>query len=214
MKFVTGKLREVYDKTTTGRIQIVKDVDKNLEEDMFSIIGTRPISKSEKTADADDPNPVAVKSQKTEKGTNEPEKEEIEILTKPKEEELPTKKKSAENEPKKLTEIEVKEATENKAELEGVKPEAERRRVSELYLYLPKTKLTISIANSLINIVDFEFRANTPAPTMAVTKEADYYGYEWCRKNFEKEECFEYYYGYTWCLKQYDETECYNYYYE
>jgi len=62
-------------------------------------------------------------------------------------------------------------------------------------------------------MVEFEFRANTPTPTMEVTKEADYYGYEWCTKNFEKEECFEYYYGYVWCLKQYEEEECYNYYY-
>lgn len=213
MNFVTAKLREVYDKNTKGRILILKDVDKDLKEDMFSIVGNRPVPDSEKTETAD--HPKKVKKQKPEKELQATEKEEVKFDTEPKEEELPTKIKSAENEPIESTEKEGEKSTDNKAKkVEKIKPlEAERRRGSELYLYLPKTQLTITIANSLLKTVEFEFRAITPTPTMDVTKEADYYGYEWCVKNFEEEECFEYYYGYVWCLKQYKDEDCYNYYY-
>jgi len=88
------------------------------------------------------------------------------------------------------------------------------RRSAEIPLmFLPKWNLGKEIAQMLVNVMDFDFRAQTMYPTPEVTKEPDYYGYDWCMTNYEEDECFEYYYGYTWCLENYGEDECYNYYY-
>jgi len=80
-------------------------------------------------------------------------------------------------------------------------------------MFLPKQQLAQEIAKMLIDAVDWEFRAQTLFPTPEVTKEPDYYGYEWCMENYEGSVCFEYYYGYSWCLEEYSENECYSYYY-
>jgi len=90
---------------------------------------------------------------------------------------------------------------------------AEGRRLNDPLEYLPKLELAKMIAGELIKTLDWEFRAQTPPPTMEVTKEADYYGYQWCTDRYAEEECFEYYYGYVWCLQEYSDDECYNYYY-
>jgi len=87
------------------------------------------------------------------------------------------------------------------------------RRLKPILEYLPNQELSMLIANDLVKSIDWDFRAQTPTPTMEVTKEPDYYGYDWCMNNYEDNECFEYYYGYVWCLKEYSETECYSYYY-
>jgi len=79
--------------------------------------------------------------------------------------------------------------------------------------YLPKPELTRNIANVLISVLDWSFRAQTPPPTKEVTKEPEYYGYNWCKGKYGEDNCFEYYYGYVWCLQGYTKEECYNYYY-
>merc|ERR1712087_450394 len=89
----------------------------------------------------------------------------------------------------------------------------ETRRLKQTLEYLPKPELARIIASVLIHDLDWSFRAQTPPPTKDVTKEPDYYGYDWCKGKYEEEECFEYYYGYVWCLQGYSEEECYNYYY-
>jgi len=88
-----------------------------------------------------------------------------------------------------------------------------RRMLKHILEFLPNQELSLIIANVLVTSIDWDFRAQTPTPTMEVTKEPDYYGYDWCMSNYEDNECFEYYYGYVWCLKEYTEDECYNYYY-
>jgi len=90
---------------------------------------------------------------------------------------------------------------------------ANRRRLKNVWDFLPNKELSIFIAKLLVISIDWDFRAQTPTPTMEVTKEPDYYGYDWCKENYEDKECFEYYYGYLWCLKEYSEDECYAYYY-
>jgi len=87
------------------------------------------------------------------------------------------------------------------------------RRLARPLEYLPKPELTRKIANVLLSDLDWSFRAQTPPPTKEVTKEPDYYGYDWCKDAYDEEECFEYYYGYVWCLQEYSEEDCYNYYY-
>lgn len=88
-----------------------------------------------------------------------------------------------------------------------------RRKLKKISLYLPNKYLASMIANALAKSIDWNFRAQTPTPTMAVTQDPDYYGYEWCVKKYEENECFEYYYGYVWCLQEYSEDDCYSYYY-
>jgi len=90
---------------------------------------------------------------------------------------------------------------------------AEVRRLNQLLEYLPNDNLNKMISKELIKTLDWKFRAQTPTPTMAVTKPDDYYGYTWCLTKYEKEMCFEYYYGYVWCLERYTNEECYKYYY-
>jgi len=87
------------------------------------------------------------------------------------------------------------------------------RRIEIPVMFLPKQQLAQEIAKMLMDAVDWEFRAQTLFPTPEVTKEPDYYGYEWCMENYEGSVCFEYYYGYSWCLEEYSEDECYSYYY-
>jgi len=99
-----------------------------------------------------------------------------------------------------------------------IQPEVETtdgtRRIAEgSLMFLPKWKLAKVIAELLVDVMDFEFRAKTLYPTPEVTKESDYYGYDWCMANYEEGECFEYYYGYAWCLEKYGDDECYNYYF-
>jgi len=235
MNFVTTKLREVNDQKNKARIKIMNDVDENLKDDMFWVIGKKPASKRKMSSD--------VKDQKSSDAAGGKGKNADETKTEPKEtrwnQAKPKKEKNQAN-PKKM-EKQQKPPKENEEELPSQKKKIEkkveeftgnvtawiveevtapaRRRTGNKnealkpFVYFPKTDLSITIANILLKMVKFEFRANTPTPTMEETKEPDYYGYEWCMKNFEKEECFEYYYGYVWCLKQYSEAECYNYYY-
>jgi len=87
------------------------------------------------------------------------------------------------------------------------------RRLEIPVMFLPKKQLAQEIAKVLMDALDWEFRAQTLFPTPEVTKEPDYYGYDWCMDNYEESVCFEYYYGYTWCLEEYTENECYSYYY-
>jgi len=87
------------------------------------------------------------------------------------------------------------------------------RRLEIPVTFLPKKQLAQEIAKVLMNAVDWEFRAQTLFPTPEVTKEPEYYGYDWCMENYEDSVCFEYYYGYSWCLEEYSENECYSYYY-
>jgi len=87
------------------------------------------------------------------------------------------------------------------------------RRLDIPVMFLPKKQLAQEIAKVLMDALDWEFRAQTLFPTPEVTKEPDYYGYDWCMENYEDSVCFEYYYGYTWCLEEYSENECYSYYY-
>jgi len=87
------------------------------------------------------------------------------------------------------------------------------RRLNQPLEYLPMLELNKLIAEELIKTLNWEFRAQTPQPTMEVTKEPDYYGYQWCMDRYAEEECFEYYYGYVWCLQEYGNDECYSYYY-
>jgi len=87
------------------------------------------------------------------------------------------------------------------------------RRLEIPVMFLPKKQLAQEIAKVLMDALDWEFRAQTLFPTPEVTKEPDYYGYDWCMDNYEESVCFEYYYGYTWCLEEYSENECYSYYY-
>jgi len=87
------------------------------------------------------------------------------------------------------------------------------RRLEIPVMFLPTKQLAQEIAKVLMDALDWEFRAQTLFPTPEVTKEPDYYGYEWCMDNYEESVCFEYYYGYTWCLEEYSENECYSYYY-
>jgi len=117
-----------------------------------------------------------------------------------------------------VTESSLTEGEEEIPSPPAVQPEDETinipRRSSEVALmFLPKWKLSAEIADVLVKSIDFEFRAQTMWPTPEVTKEPDYYGYDWCTSNYEDDECFEYYYGYTWCLENYDDDECYTYYY-
>jgi len=100
-----------------------------------------------------------------------------------------------------------------KVELEDESTSGVRRRVDIPLTFLPKPVLVKEIITILIEAVDFEFRAQTLHPTLEVTKEPDYYGYDWCMSNYEEDECFEYYYGYSWCTENYGDDECYNYYY-
>jgi len=87
------------------------------------------------------------------------------------------------------------------------------RRIVNPLMYLPKEDLVKEIAGLLIKTVDWGFRAQTLQPTPKVTKEPEYYGYDWCKKNYEDSVCFEYYYGYVWCTENYGEDACYDYYY-
>jgi len=87
------------------------------------------------------------------------------------------------------------------------------RRLEIPVMFLPKQQLAQEIAKVLMDAVDWGFRARTLFPTPEVTKEPEYYGYDWCMENYEESVCFEYYYGYTWCLEEYSEDECYSYYY-
>jgi len=92
-------------------------------------------------------------------------------------------------------------------------PENTPRRLEIPDMFLPNKQLTQEIAKLLIDAVDWEFRAQTLFPTPEVTKEPDYYGYDWCIDNYNASTCFEYYYGYAWCLEEYEEGDCYSYYY-
>jgi len=240
MNFVTTKLREVYDQKNKARIKIMSKVDENLKDDMFNVVGKKPASKSKTSSDAEDQKSsdsngekvtkkkkaeeTKTESKETRENQAEPKKEDkraepknTEKKQKPakeKKEELPREEKKIKKVAEKSTEKEtaevIKEVTARARRREG---KQNGRRASEPFVYLPKTELTITIANILLKMIKFEFRANTPTPTMDVTKDPDYYGYDWCMKNFQEEECFEYYYGYVWCLKKYSEDECYNYYY-
>jgi len=87
------------------------------------------------------------------------------------------------------------------------------RRIANPLMFLPKEDLVKEIAGLLIKTIDWGFRAHTLQPTPKVTKEPEYYGYEWCTKNYEQSICFEYYYGYVWCTENYGEDACYDYYY-
>jgi len=87
------------------------------------------------------------------------------------------------------------------------------RRLENAIIFLPNHQLAEEIAQVLIDAMDWEFRAQTLYPTPDVTKEPEYYGYEWCKANYDDNVCFEYYYGYAWCLEEYDGDECYTYYY-
>lgn len=87
------------------------------------------------------------------------------------------------------------------------------RRLEIPVMFLPKKQLTQEIAKVLMNALDWEFRAQTLFPTPEVTKEPEYYGYDWCMENYDDSVCFEYYYGYAWCLEEYSEDVCYAYYY-
>merc|ERR1712060_931621 len=199
-----------------------KGVDENLKDDTFYVIGKKPVSKRETSSDAadlkssDSAGVKETKLKKAEETKTEP-KETIENQAEPntkkwraapkktkkkqkppkeKEEELPSeekkiKKKAEESE---VTADVVKEVSATARRRTGRQNER-RAAASEPYVYLPKTELTITIATTLLKMVKFEFRANTPTPTMAVTKEPDYYGYEWCMKNFQEEECYSYFYG-------------------
>jgi hypothetical protein len=92
-------------------------------------------------------------------------------------------------------------------------PGSTLRRLDAPVMFLPNQQLTQEIVMALLNALDWGFRAQTLHPTPKVTKPPDYYGYEWCMKNYEQSVCFEYYYGYTWCLEHFDNKECYSYYY-
>jgi len=107
----------------------------------------------------------------------------------------------------------VKPQATGEAEAPVKEKENGQRRVEVPLMYLPNQKLVKEIAKVLINAVDFDFRALTLSPTPDVTKEPDYYGYDWCTSNYDENVCFEYYYGYSWCAEKYGEDECYNYYY-
>lgn len=87
------------------------------------------------------------------------------------------------------------------------------RRLDVSVMFLPKQQLLEDIAKVLIDAVHWGFRAKTVFPTPDVTKEPEYYGYDWCMKNYEESVCFEYYYGYSWCLEKYEKDDCYSYYY-
>jgi len=98
---------------------------------------------------------------------------------------------------------------------QSVEPETSDtpRRLENAVMFLPNHELAQEIAKVLIDVVDWEFRAQTLFPTPEVTKEPEYYGYDWCMDNYDDAVCFEYYYGYSWCLEEYDDDDCYSYYY-
>jgi len=99
------------------------------------------------------------------------------------------------------------------AGLQPVTEGSKIRRIATPLMFLPKEDLVKEIAGLLIKTIDWGFRAHTLQPTPRVTKEPEYYGYDWCTKNYEQSVCFEYYYGYVWCTENYGEDACYDYYY-
>jgi len=218
MKFVNAKLREVYDfDKEHDHITVVKLQNEVYDSDSFFKIGKEKPKVSEPTAVV---HPVA---------TATVESEPVEVVPKtPVVAETP--KASVVAETPQLTIAAVEQET-GKPESSLSTPttslpgEPEKspskddsvpnvRRIDDIPLmFLPKKKLIVEIAKALIDTVDFGFRAQTLHPTMEVTKEPDYYGYDWCTNNYEEDECFEYYYGYNWCTENYGDDECYNYYY-
>jgi len=243
MNFVNQKLRDVYDpEKNHGRITVVDPANgKPLTDDMFFKIGEKkkaaPVAPVVSKPAAANPPPVPVATpQKPE--VKAPEKQEPAVQPvktagsasepagdKPQPVPVPDKvqpapspqdkkEETVQNEEKGEATSEDKSSESTKQD-EPVEPKesGDKRRLTQELQYLPSAKLNKMIADVLIKSMDWNFRAQTPTPTMEVTKEPEYYGYDWCMKNYETPECFEYYYGYVWCLQEYNEDECYNYYY-
>jgi len=190
MDFVNQKLRDVYDpEKNHGRIRVIDPLEgKTLTEDMFYILG-------EKAKAAPVPAAAAVEATKPVAPAAPavaPEAPAVAEVAPPVAPAVPV----------------VAPATPTIAQETG-----ETRRLKPTLQYLPRPELARSIAKKLIQDLDWTFRAQTPPPTLEVTKDPEYYGYEWCKDKYEEETCFEYYYGYVWCLQEYSESDCYNYYY-
>jgi len=204
VSFVNQKLRDVYDlEKKHDRILVVDPLHgQELTDDMFLMVGSailKATKADEIKAEATNPPAPSVDAVNTIKVGE-------------------TKAEVTEPLPAETTEPLAAEATEPlepsvDAKIPASDSTAEVRRLNQIFEYLPNKDLAKMISNELITTLDWKFRAQTPTPTMAVTKDADYYGYDWCTSKYEKDECFEYYYGYVWCLQKYSNDECYNYYY-
>lgn len=195
VNFVNEKLRDVYDpEKNHSRIRVINPIhEETLTEDMFFKLGSSPVKTtkvSETKAEATKPLAPSVSETKAE----------VTKLLAPSVSET-------------KTEVTMPLPPSVDPKLPSDNSTAEVRRLNQLLEYLPKDDLNKMISNELIKTLDWKFRAQTPIPTMAVTKADDYYGYSWCISKYEKEECFEYYYGYVWCMEKYSDDECYNYYY-
>jgi len=196
MDFVNQKLRDVYDpEKNHGRIRVIDPLEgRTLTEEMFYILGekaeAKPSPNTEVPKSAPSPNPEVPKPAPVPATP---------VVPKPVTPDAPAVAQVAPVETP---------ATSTVAEGTGA-----TRRLKGTLQYLPKPELARSIASKLTKDLDWTFRAQTASPTLEVTKEPEYYGYDWCKGKYEDDECFEYYYGYVWCLQEYSESDCYNYYY-
>jgi len=191
MDFVNQKLRDVYDpEKNHGRIRVIDPMaGKTLTEDMFYKLGEKKAAAIKPPVPIDVPVPAAP------------------VNAAPIAPVVPAAPAVAPEAPAVVPEVPVASAP-TLAEGAGA-----TRRLKQTLQFLPRPELARIIANKLIHDLDWTFRAQTPPPTLEVTKEPEYYGYEWCKGKYDEGQCFEYYYGYVWCLQEYSESDCYNYYY-
>jgi len=209
MNFVNQKLRDVYDPAKNhGRIRVLDPLNGEAPTDeMFYTLGdAKPKKPATKPAKVTSPAPVAPKVKAP---VVTPPTPKAPVVTPP----TPVTTTPVVTSPTPVTTTPV---VTSPTSVEVSKPEEkaeEGRRLSRPLEFLPKPELITLITKVLIKDLDWSFRAQTLAPTLEVTKEPDYYGYDWCKGKYKEDECFQYYYGYVWCLGEYTEEECYNYYY-
>jgi len=227
MNFVNQKLRDVYDPSKNhGSIRVIDPLNgKAPTDDMFYILGGTTKTKktpATKPATVTPPAPVApavkVPVKPTTPVVTPPApvvKPTAPVVTPPTPVVKPTKPVVRPSTPvfKPTTPVVTPPAPVTAPEVSKVTQPEEGRRLSRPLEFLPKPELITKITEVLIKDLDWSFRAQTLAPTPEVTKEPEYYGYEWCKGVYGDDECFQYYYGYVWCLGKYGEEECYNYYY-
>jgi len=210
MDFVNQKLRDVYDpEKNHGRIRVIDPLDgKNLTEDMFYILGEKKPEKPKAVPEAA-PVPAAPVPAAPVPAAPVPA---APVAAAPAAVAKPVAPAKPAVAPATPAAVPAVPAVSPPAPVTA-QGAGETRRLKNTLQFLPKPELARSIAQKLASDLDWTFRAQTPPPTLEVTKEPDYYGYEWCKGKYEEDQCFEYYYGYVWCLQEYSESDCYSYYY-